>query len=234
MFNIICFDELESTNEFLIKNYDHYNNYDVIYCDNQTKGIGRFNRTWISNNDLTFSLLFKENQKKHNIIAPVSIVKALRKLNINAQIKWPNDILIDNKKVAGILVNRIFVDKDFFCDIIGIGINLSNKISLVDKATSISNYIKIEKKEIFNLILEEYKNIYLSSDNYVIDLYKSYNIKYNSNIFYKNKKYLIYDISNNGELILKNNEEIISVTSDEISLETYYNKKSERGENNGI
>ena len=79
------FDSLESTNTYLKDHIHDYNNHDVVFTFNQTKGHGRTNRIWTSNNDsLTFSILFKDqfiydNFESLSIISATSVYQILSK-----------------------------------------------------------------------------------------------------------------------------------------------------------
>ena len=101
----------------------------LITTDNQTNGRGRAGKKWVSNKgNLFFSLFFKFDQKKidfkqfailNALILKYVISKTIPK---KIKIKWPNDLLIKNMKVCGILQELIKFEKKFFL-IIGIGIN---------------------------------------------------------------------------------------------------------------
>ena len=82
----------------------------IVITDNQYEGKGRNNRHWlsISNKSLTFSILINKIIPAELIawiplIVSISIEKALSNFNINITLKWPNDLILDNKKLGGIL-----------------------------------------------------------------------------------------------------------------------------------
>ncbi len=104
----------------------------LILCDEQTSGRGQTGRVWQSNREsLTFTWCVSvesiptANQCLLPLIAGVSICEAIESLGIvEAKLKWPNDILIQRKKVCGILVEKIpSGDQSWF--LIGIGINVN-------------------------------------------------------------------------------------------------------------
>ena len=122
-------EELASTNEKAL-NLNN-NSYGIVICDKQTYGRGRHGRKWISTpyKDLAFTIIIPKNyimdgQSLVNI-ACRSIVTTLEKLKIFAQIKHPNDIYIDNKKISGILCEQIVKDK-VITQVLGIGINVNS------------------------------------------------------------------------------------------------------------
>lgn len=96
-------------------------------------GRGRNNRTWISdeNTNLLFSLLIKD-KKLIEIFPSISILSAISLINVltsigvkNVYLKWPNDVLINDKKVAGILLDGISENNELRGVIIGIGLNVN-------------------------------------------------------------------------------------------------------------
>jgi BirA family biotin operon repressor/biotin-[acetyl-CoA-carboxylase] ligase len=106
----------------------------LVAADSQTAGRGRMQRTWITNPGaaLAFSLILHldpEESKNAAImpfIAGAGLSSALERLySIRPQIKWPNDILLEGKKAAGILVESVWKDTSRVSVVIGIGVNIS-------------------------------------------------------------------------------------------------------------
>ena len=133
---LIKFDTIDSTNDYLKQlSKDHQvQNYMIVMADEQTKGKGQMGAKWISEKgkNLTMSMLVKEVSLKNenlfilNIIAALSVLKALNLIKIpNISIKWPNDIMADSKKVAGILIENIIKPDGSFNSVIGIGLNIN-------------------------------------------------------------------------------------------------------------
>lgn len=136
--SILRFETIGSTNRYLRENIDVLETGTVVVAEKQTEGRGRLGKNWNSDNSmLMFSMLIKkaEYPKSVGLAAAVSVIKALEKLyKINALIKWPNDIIAENRKVCGILCeSRIRrdsenTDKKYETDVIcGIGINTTTK-----------------------------------------------------------------------------------------------------------
>ncbi|MCX5695487.1 MAG: biotin--[acetyl-CoA-carboxylase] ligase [Candidatus Omnitrophica bacterium] len=124
----------------------------LIMTETQTKGRGRLGRVWFSPKykGLYFSLILRPDMLPTQasiltLLSAVSICEAIKEVSgIDAQIKWPNDILVHNKKIGGILTQiTAETDKINFVNI-GIGINVNNdKKALISTATS----LKEQKKE---------------------------------------------------------------------------------------
>jgi BirA family biotin operon repressor/biotin-[acetyl-CoA-carboxylase] ligase len=177
-FKHIKLDKIDSTNSYL---YDlnattKQINGTVISAKNQTLGKGQTGNTWHTEEDknLTFSVLTYTNTKpKHafylNIIASLAVQKALSDLNITAKIKWPNDILVNQKKIAGILIENQINGDIINQSIIGIGLNVNQSIFNSElNATSILNEgISVEIEDVLNQIygyLDFYYNLLLESN----------------------------------------------------------------------
>ena len=135
--NIIKLNAIDSTNAFLksLAKDKTTENFTIVVAEHQTNGKGQRGAEWLSQTgkNLTFSVLcnFKLNEISLftlNIITAISIVKGLKKAsNLNFQIKWPNDILAENKKIAGILIENSFNGQNDIQTIIGIGINVNQE-----------------------------------------------------------------------------------------------------------
>lgn len=218
---IIKFDTLPSTNDFLKENYNSYHNEDVIVALRQTNGRGRFKRIWYSNDDLTFSIIFKENNYHHNLIAPLAIYYALKKYNIHTSIKWPNDIYLNGKKLGGILCESIFEGDIKKCDIVGIGLNTSPHF---EKDIN-SSYIPEDRFEILNHILYTYQSLLPLDAKYLIKEYKKASNTLNMDVIYNNIKYIVKDYTPNLEIILENDLSRIVLNANEIDIKTAMMKK---------
>lgn len=125
----------------------------VVITDNQTKGRGRQSNKWFSlpGKSLTFSIILYPNAPPNQInlyslLAGLAITDCLIEKNIDVQLKWPNDILINNKKVGGILCESKISGGFIKSMVIGIGLNINEDISefpehLRNSATSLKTEI---------------------------------------------------------------------------------------------
>jgi len=151
---LIYLKEVSSTNDYLILNHQKLSNYTVLRTDYQTNGRGQFLRTWTSNKseNLLFSILLKniliidiDNIKK---IIIESIMEFLSKYNLKPKFKLPNDILVNNKKIVGILIETLTKSHyEYKYVVIGIGINI-NQTEFNDL---IATSLKLETKKDYNL-----------------------------------------------------------------------------------
>lgn len=104
----------------------------LIYADEQTMGRGRMGRRWFTppGSALAFSLVLRPNGRERERIGlfsglgALALLGALKKRGILAQIKWPNDVLINGKKAAGILVETVWTGAEVDSLVLGMGINV--------------------------------------------------------------------------------------------------------------
>lgn len=128
---IIILDEVDSTNEYLKKEYAHLPVHTCLRAIRQTAGKGRRDHIWNSQTDnLTVSFLYRDitdiqEAWKYTMIAARSIMAMLTSYGIDAKIKWPNDIYVGHQKICGILTETI-LEPDLQGIVIGIGINVND------------------------------------------------------------------------------------------------------------
>jgi BirA family biotin operon repressor/biotin-[acetyl-CoA-carboxylase] ligase len=167
MFNLIKLDATTSTNDFLkslIKEVD-IENFTVVQADFQSKGKGQMGTVWASEKgkNLILSVLVRETWMDINLLfelnrlVSLSILQTLNRFEIpNISIKWPNDIMSGNKKIAGILIENIIKANDELISIVGIGLNVNQKsFTEIDHATSmcLQNHQDFEIDPVMNEIL---------------------------------------------------------------------------------
>lgn len=138
--NLIILKEINSTNQYARKYIHEKHNYNwtIIWTLNQIKGIGMYQNLWHTEKkkNLTFSIILKPIKtlciKKiyiTNVLISNAIHKTLseccnQKNKEKIWIKWPNDIIINNKKVGGILIENNIFSQKIHTIIIGIGLNV--------------------------------------------------------------------------------------------------------------
>lgn len=138
--------------------------FTVIVAEEQTKGRGRLNRDWSSfKGGLWFTMLLRpeipvQTAYAFNFAASAALVKTLQKLfKIDAKIKWPNDIYVNNKKISGLL-SEMETKGDMVSYLnIGIGININNTPFAKDKETTSIKEIT-GKTASRDMVLKEFLN----------------------------------------------------------------------------
>jgi len=140
--NLLFLTEVDSTNTYAMEMLRNVNIIEgtVIHTDNQTKGKGQRGASWISEigTNITASVILKpqflsiEKSFYLSKIAALAVYDVLADIIQQSQydikIKWPNDILVDRKKIAGILIENTYQNSSIAYSIIGIGINVNQTI----------------------------------------------------------------------------------------------------------
>ena len=225
---IIELDVVDSTNNYIRENLSNLENYSLVTAKHQTKGRGRITRSWYDDkNSLTSSLLIKDvkGDPKHlSLIASYAIYKALKELNIDTSIKWPNDLFLNDKKLCGILIETIITDK--IDAIIGFGINTNTKAfpdTLIATSIYLEKGIEIDNlklsKRIAELIVETYEK-----DNFkeVVELNKANSYlmgkKVRLNYYGDGIEGIVKDLDESGNIIIDTGISQIGVFSGELTL----------------
>ncbi len=132
---IIYYTSIDSTNDelwSLCKKTINGSSKFIVITDNQKKGRGRRNNQWFSKpgQGITCSLLLESifSNKEfnlHAILIPLAIIKGIQKFtSISLGLKWPNDIMYNDKKLGGILIESRKINNKIFLNI-GIGLNIN-------------------------------------------------------------------------------------------------------------
>lgn len=156
---IIKLNAIDSTNDFLkeLAKNQSLENFTTVVANSQSKGRGQMGTQWISEdgNNLIMSVLVKnlaigiEDVFVLNCMVSVAIIDALVGFEVpNLSIKWPNDIMSDAKKIAGILIENSIKPDSTFSSVVGIGLNVNQKHFIgLPNASSMS----LQTKKEFNL-----------------------------------------------------------------------------------
>lgn len=194
----------------------------VVLTEAQTKGRGRLGREWFSPKykGIYISLVLKPKILPRQapiltLVAAVSICEAIKEITgLDAQIKWPNDILMHNKKLAGILTEINAELDEVHVVIIGIGINANNeKKDLVSGATSLKEQGKeeINRIELLKEILRRIEANYLffqeKGAEAIIEKWRSFNVTLGRRVkIFCHKEHVegeAIDVDTDGSLLLR-------------------------------
>ena len=231
-FNLHIYDEIDSTNDEA-KRIEGIKDFHIFITEKQTKGRGRHGKKWSSptSGNIYMTISTSQNTSQINPISLISglickkaIDKLIRKPSI--MLKWPNDILFNDKKIGGILVETE-INKENIKTIIGIGINLN-----INKEESwwgdLSRFaLESKRNELINLILTEFLNIFDNSyDNWLDDWKKScMHINKEIEIFdgeHLKKKAIFKDIDAQGNAIIETKEGEEVIATGQISIKGVY------------
>ena len=215
---IIKVHEIESAMDFAKNLFENVKPPFIVVADIQKKGRGQYKKEWESPyGGLWFTEVLEINTPLGlSTYISIPIMRILKKYVQDVKIKWPNDILVENKKIAGILIeikgNIAFI---------GIGINVENEIpdELKEIAISLKEKVCLSKNSIFNEIIKEQENL---NDVFLKIGFKGFKEEYEKNLILINKEVTIKNettingvvkgVTEDGELILKNKNNEIKIS----------------------
>lgn len=241
-YDYLYFDELTSTNDYGKSHYQEFLKPTVILTKNQTAGRGRNTHKWISDEgSLTMSIVINNDFKKLNedfllkvtSIVGIALNKVLNKTFKNkhkVMLKWPNDQLVDAKKIAGILVEGKSKKEVTEAIIIGIGVNVNtpikekiiegdNVITSIKALTGETLNINIFSHIIATAVLEAISNYDVEID---VDYLNEKNYLWNKKVTFMAGGILhqgtVLRITNEGFLEVRENNNTYVVKAGEVSL----------------
>ena len=223
----LTFETLPSTNTYAKENICNLSLPSLIIADHQSAGRGRRGKSFFSpkGTGLYMTLVFEEKSNSELLtpLAAVSVCEELEKLGASPKIKWVNDILVESKKICGILAERQVLNGRSYI-ILGIGINISTADFPENLSIAGSLGINCDKNILAEKISERILSYINESDSIdIISEYRSrlFIIGKNISYFRNNFRYVGYvkDINNQCNLIITlpdGKEDILS--SGEISI----------------
>ena len=228
------FNEIDSTNNYMKENVSSFENYDIVSAKVQTAGRGRRGNSWLSPEGMAlFSFLLRPERSlsmveatKLPFIAGISTLNALKKIKDGAySFKWTNDVFFNSKKLCGILIER--VKNDF---VVGIGINVANKVPDDIKNIAISMESDYNIDKLILKVVEEFSVYYkrFSEEKWseIVEEINSYNFlkdkKIRVNIGDKIFEGVAKNIVEDGRIEIEMNGEIKLFSVGEIKIEKDY------------
>ena len=231
--NITIYDEIDSTNDEA-KRMHLDKEFEVLVANKQTNGRGRQGKKWSSpDSGNIYMTICTENDLSFapaSLIAGLVCINSISQLNdfIELGLKWPNDILMENKKIGGILVEKELINENIKT-IVGIGINLNIK-DIKDKEywwgdLSKYNFDK-DRNELIKLIIQNFIKFYDEKINW-IDAWrlKCMHIDKEIEIYENNvlqKKAIFKDINLEGSAIIDTSKGIEILQSGQINIKGIY------------
>ena len=231
-YHLLHFKEIDSTNSYLKNTYRLLDNFTFVSADYQSNGKGREDRVWQSNSgeNLMFSFLIKNEELMKqspilSILTAVEVAKEIEMFGIdNVGIKWPNDVLINDKKVCGILLEGQVPEYL----VVGVGLNVNQKDfpdGLRRPATSLSLETKqdIETKELkerlFKSIVNNFSN--LKTNDY-LEYFRNHNYLQNKRVrvLINNEPFIgeVVGIDDSFCLQILSNDMLLHIDSGEIEI----------------
>lgn len=229
-------DQVDSTNTYLKTHYQKLDHFTWLYTNHQTNGRGRLHKVWYGDKDsLMCSVLLKTDLDKAWInLIPLLAAKSLHLVlypyHNDIKIKWPNDLLINQLKLSGILVESIIEKDQVLAVVVGFGINI-NQIEFRDEIKDIATSLSILTKQIHdkNIIYEALQKqfyedfqAFILKQTFVIDYCNKYLAFKDQMITYKDHETLIkakvIKINQDGYLIVEKDHHKTLLSSGEISI----------------
>lgn len=237
---LIYLEEVDSTNEEC-KRYANKGCESGLFvvCDRQTAGKGRLGRSWVADKNvgLYMSMVLRPEimpveAPQMTLIAGIVIRRIINRLTgLKAEIKWPNDIIVNGKKLVGILTEMSAEMEKVNYIVLGIGINVNMEKfegELRNKATSL--YIETGKRfkrsDIINEFLKEFKPCY---ELFCEKGFEPFTREYNENCANVNKAVktvggrneicgIAKGVNEKGELMILSEDKLVPVFAGEVSL----------------
>jgi BirA family biotin operon repressor/biotin-[acetyl-CoA-carboxylase] ligase len=159
-----------STNKDLLAKAEQLPEFYVLATDFQSAGKGRMDRSWEASpgSSVMASILLRPRFTQSSgigwlsLLTALAITRAISDLGLAPKIKWPNDVLIKEKKISGILAEAA---SDLSCVVIGFGINVNQSAQQlpVDTATSLSmeNAGAVDRDQLLAAVIENIRSLYL-------------------------------------------------------------------------
>lgn len=233
---IETFKELPSTNLYIKENLSDKLIGTLLCAETQSNGYGRHKRTWFDSiNGMAASFLLKISNYENIHLLPLligySVSKTLNRFNINSMIKWPNDVIVNNKKISGILVESKTINNSIYV-IIGVGLNINQTEfdkEISSKATSMKQASNKEyaKKQVINTCIEEVNKAlqkFTNDDLSFIDYINQKNILFNKEVCLEdtNTSGTAKSINKDGSISIEIDGKIQQFYGSELTLNNSY------------
>ena len=219
-YKLLSFDKITSTQDYahdLIANGEASNKI-IVKALAQSAGRGRYRRNWVSHHgNLYVSFIYKitERNPKLSYAVGIAVAETLLAFKLKPQIKWPNDILIDDKKISGILIEY---SQNFV--IIGIGINIKTCPTIKEyKTTKMNDYSKnTDINDVLSVLIKKMDKWRNANFVFVRERWMDLAAALNKVIKYHGKSAELIGLNEDGALVLRDGSQYILTYGDEISI----------------
>lgn len=218
-YKLISFDKIPSTQTYALDMVASgtARDHTIVMAEAQSAGRGRYRRTWVSHHGNFYaSFIFSapERDSRLSYMVAVAIAETIMSFGIIPTIKWPNDILIDGKKVCGVLIEYAgaFV-------IVGIGINIKSNPTVAENVTTkLENYADVQKGELLNRLMRNLDK-WMKTDFATVRVrWMELAIALRKIVKYRDQDVELIEINENGALVLRRGSEYLLAYGDEISM----------------
>ena len=218
-YKLISFDKIPSTQDYALEliSAGRATDKTAVMAAAQSAGRGRYRRNWVSHHgNLYISFIFEapERDSRLSYAIAVAVAETIASFGAHPEIKWPNDILVEGKKIAGILIEYSgrFV-------VVGIGINI-NSNPTVDKykTTKLDNYAETPMRELLNRLMRNIDKWRNADFRAVRNRWTELAACINKLVKYQGEIAELIGINENGALVLRRNSQYLLVYGDEINI----------------
>jgi BirA family biotin operon repressor/biotin-[acetyl-CoA-carboxylase] ligase len=218
-YNLLSFDKIPSTQIFAMQMIADGVAKDrtVIMAAAQSMGRGRGARKWVSHHgNLYASFIYKADNPRRPTLSyafAVAAAETLLSFGVPVQIKWPNDLLADGKKISGLLLEYC---RDFL--VVGIGINIkTNPTVSTYETTKTDRFVNgLTPNKIANRLIKNFEKWRIADFTIVRERWMELSIDLNTIVNYRSKSAIYCGLNESGAMVLRVGEKYELVYGDEV------------------
>lgn len=252
--DFIYLEKTDSTNSYLKNMPSHELTHGAVaFADHQVKGRGQYERTWEAEpfKNLTFTIAFRPKVSDRLNLLSLAVAYSIAKVvdgyvDQSVHLKWPNDILIDDKKVGGVLTECTFNGSKPDRVLIGLGLNIGQtefSSDVENQATSLNKITgsSIEREDLLNKLLLSIENIYQRWHKHDENLKRDISqnlvgygewVEISINGIVPNQKFKFIGVNSNGELLMLNEQlDVNKFVHEQVRIITSHQRVQEPGTN---
>ncbi|MDG1544347.1 MAG: biotin--[acetyl-CoA-carboxylase] ligase [archaeon] len=207
-------DTVKSTNNWLSSFF--YDIDDGALAIQQTEGKGRRGNVWTSKTGGLYFSFISSNHRLLPLITGISVVESLVDIKDDIKLKWPNDIIVKEKKLGGILCEN---HGDY--TVVGIGLNISNDISLSDAINLSDLNYNLDRLDFVSFFKFNFNNIFNLSPQEILEKYTELDFLIGRKIDWNTGSGIVQSVDIDGSLVVSIEDKIVNLYSEEISIEKY-------------
>ena len=205
-------DRVSSTNTWLSSNSTGGN--DCIIALQQTGGKGRGVRVWESPPGGLYLSIISPSHSLLPLIAGISVIQTLVGLDNRLRLKWPNDIILDGKKVGGILC-----EDDDKSAVVGIGINMNNRPSFPESTNLASIGYDMDEYRFLESFFMVFRENLQKSNQDIISRFRDYDCLLGRDIYWDGVTGIAKSINSDGSLEVLSDDKLVNLYSEDVHLE---------------
>lgn len=224
----VCFFQtIDSTNTHMKDHIQEFKHGDMVCARIQTDGRGRRERKWVSKDgNLHTSFLVDTDTHDYDSFEVVmrtslAVVQMLKNYDIQSMIKYPNDIIVNRHKIAGILIEKV---KDRF--IVGLGVNVSfgdkDMYAFHPSSILLETGRFVDYRDVLSSFIDSFNALSTYNRSEITELYKGYSFVIDKKILIDKKELLVIDINTKGELVVQDQDITKTYTPNEVTLADLY------------